>query len=115
MNIKYLPDYVAWVLLNTYRETGLTGTDVDCDKFILMVNPNSFDYQELPDKILGWDVMEAPLQPDVEVALGVKPEDCYNKNVRKFLKAFYEVQSWSDFHYGISWKEECGIKESDDA
>lgn len=111
MNIKYLPEYVAWVIRNTYKESGLKGSEVDCDKFVLMVNLSSFDYQELPDKLLGWDVMEAPLQSDVEIALGVKPEDCYNRDVRKFLKAFYEVQSWSDFHYGITWKEECKIEE----
>lgn len=109
MDIRYLSEYVSWIIRNAYKESGLSGSEVSCDSFSLILNTNAFDSSCLPDSLLGFEVLQAPLNSDIEVALGVKPEDTSSKDVRKFLRTFHEVHSWSDFHYGVTWKEECGI------
>lgn len=111
---RYLADYLAWLIRNAFKESNTSGRDVSRDMFALVLNTNAFDADKLPNMLLGNYVTIAPLQSDIEIGLAVNVDDMFDKNVKKFVNAFYEVQGWSDFWYGSLWKEECGLEVSGD-
>ena len=107
-----LSEYVAWLIRNSYKDSGLNGHKFDCDIFSVLINPFSFgvDPADIPDSIVGFSVFcDNQSSSEFIVRLILRPEDC-SKEASRFLKEFYNLQSLYDFYYNDTWKKECGIK-----
>lgn len=107
-----LSEYVAWLIRNSYKDSGLNGHKFDCDIFSVLINPFHFDVGviDIPDSIAGFSVFcDDQSSSEFIVRLILKPEDC-SKESNRFLKEFYNLQSLYDFYYNDTWKNECGIQ-----
>lgn len=107
MSDRKLSDYLAWLIRNSYKDSGLKGGDVDCDKFTLVINMGAFDEEDIPDTLLGWKVgVNRNSYTDHPIMLTTTVDDSYDKNIRKWLKCFYELQEIYSFYYDTIWMEE---------
>ena len=107
-----LSEYVAWLIRNSYKDSGLNSHKFDSDIFSVLINPSNFDVGaiDFPDSIAGFSVFcDNQSSSEFIVRLILRPEDC-SKEASRFLKEFYNLQSLYDFYYNDTWKKECGIK-----
>lgn len=110
-NLTLLDEYVAWLIRNSYKETGLSGNRFDCDIFSVLINPSAIGFKsaDIPDSISGLGVFcDESISSEVTTRLILRPDDCSNE-AKKFIKAFYELQMLYDFNYNDTWKKECGL------
>lgn len=109
--IAMLNEYVAWLIRNSYKDSGLTGSKFDCGVFSLLINAQNLESGQdcLPDSVAGFNVLCGDnLSSEFLVMLIYKPEDS-SKDVKRFLRSFYELQILYDFNYSDVWRKECGI------
>lgn len=107
-----LSEYVAWLIRNSYKDSGLNGHKFDCDIFSVLINPFHFDVGviDIPDSIAGFSVFcDDQLSSEFIARLILKPEN-YSKDASRFLKAFYNLQSIYGFYYNDTWKKELGVQ-----
>lgn len=109
--ISLLNEYAAWLIRNSFKESGLNGRSFDCDIFSIIINPHNLGISSngFPDTITGLQVFcDEQMCSEFLLRLAVKPEDM-ERDARKFIKAFYDLQSLYDFYHNDTWKKECGI------
>ena len=104
-----ISEYSAWLIRNSYKETGLRGDDVDCHNFKLLINGFQIGIENggLPDQICGLEVLTG-FPSSTAIDLLVRPEDI-SKQVNRFMKAFHELQELYPFNDCQVWRKECHL------
>lgn len=106
-NQDQFTEYLAWLIRNAYKESGAS---VNCENFVLAVPIGAFSDGDLPDSTMGWNLKVTSVSAEYEILLLTSVDDSYDKGIRRWLKAFYEMQSISGgFYDGQLWRMECKI------
>lgn len=106
--MKELTEYLAWLIRNSYKETGLKGGNVDCHNFRILINGFQIGIENsgLPDQICGLEVLTGFSSSTIPIDFLVRPEDI-SKQVNRFMKAFHELQELYPFNDCEVWRNEC--------